>query len=301
MESKITLIDGAMGTEIRARGFEVPSHTNSIWSAQALMDNPKVIIDIHKDYILAGAEIITTNNYAVTQNLLRRKNLRNKLEDLTLLSIDLAKEARQITNSNTKIAASLPPLDTSYRPDLVGDSDSLMRKYSEIVEIIKDKVDLIMIETMSSSAEAIGALKACKDIGMEVWLGYTLHGVRKNTLPSGESLTEALTAVKNYDIDAFLINCCSANMPSEAMKIFADEVKKPFGGYANSEIVDYIDLGDDALDNAEDLQRESREPINADQYSESVKEWIKTGASIVGGCCRTTPKHIKTIHQMINN
>ena len=301
MESKITLIDGAMGTEIRARGFEVPSHTNSIWSAQALMDNPKVIVDIHKDYILAGAEIITTNNYAVTQNLLRRKNLRNKLEDLTLLSIDLAKEARQITNSNTKIAASLPPLDTSYRPDLVGDSDSLMRKYSEIVEIIKDKVDLIMIETMSSSAEAIGALKACKDIGMEVWLGFTLHGVRKNTLPSGESLTEALTAVKNYDIDAFLINCCSANMTSEAMKIFADEVKKPFGGYANSEIVDYIELGDDALDNAEDLQRESREPINADQYSESVKEWIKTGASIVGGCCRTTPKHIKTIHQMINN
>ena len=301
MKSKITLIDGAMGTEIRARGFEVPSHTNSIWSAQALMDNPKVIVDIHKDYILAGAEIITTNNYAVTQNLLRRKNLRNKLEDLTLLSIDLAKEARQITNSNTKIAASLPPLDTSYRPDLVGDSDSLMRKYSEIVEIIKDKVDLIMIETMSSSAEAIGALKACKDIGMEVWLGYTLHGVRKNTLPSGESLTEALTAVKNYDIDAFLINCCSANMTSEAMKIFANEVKKPFGGYANSEIVDYIELGDDALDNAEDLQRESRKPINADQYSESVKEWIKTGASIVGGCCRTTPKHIEKIHQMINN
>ena len=301
MESKITLIDGAMGTEIRARGFEVPSHTNSIWSAQALMDNPKVIVDIHKDYILAGAEIITTNNYAVTQNLLRRKNLRNKLEDLTLLSIDLAKEARQITNSNTKIAASLPPLDTSYRPDLVGDSDSLMRKYSEIVEIIKDKVDLIMIETMSSSAEAIGALKACKDIGMEVWLGFTLHGVRKNTLPSGESLTEALTAVKNYDVDAFLINCCSANMTSEAMKIFANEVKKPFGGYANSEIVDYIELGDDALDNAEDLQRESRKPINADQYSESVKEWIKTGASIVGGCCRTTPKHIEKIHQMINN
>ena len=136
---------------------------------------------------------------------------------------------------------------------------------------------------------------------MEVWLGFTLHGVRKNTLPSGESLTEALTAVKNYDIDAFLINCCSANMTSEAMKIFANEVKKPFGGYANSEIVDYIELGDDALDNAEDLQRESRKPINANQYTESVKEWIKTGASIVGGCCRTTPQHIEKIHQMINN
>ena len=301
MENKITLIDGAMGTEIRARGFEVPSHTNSIWSAQALMDNPKVIVDIHKDYILAGAEIITTNNYAVTQNLLRRENLRNKLEDLTLLSIDLAKEAREITNSNTKIAASLPPLDTSYRPDLVGDSDSLMRKYSEIVEIVKDKVDLVMIETMSSSAEAIGALKACQDTSMEVWLGYTLHGVRKNTLPSGESLTEALTAVKEYNIDAFLINCCSANITAEAMKVFADTVDKPFGGYANSEIIDHIERGDDSLDNAEDLQRESRQSINADQYSMIVKEWIESGATIVGGCCRTGPKHIEKLYQMINN
>ena len=51
MDNKITLIDGAMGTEIRARGFEVPSHINSIWSAQALIDNPEVVRDIHEDYI----------------------------------------------------------------------------------------------------------------------------------------------------------------------------------------------------------------------------------------------------------
>ncbi|MFM1593944.1 MAG: homocysteine S-methyltransferase family protein [Woeseiaceae bacterium] len=301
MNNKVTLIDGAMGTEIRARGFEVPSHTNSIWSAQALIDNPDVVKDIHKDYILAGAEVITTNNYAVTQNLLRRENIRDKLKELTLLSIDIAKQARENTNHSVKIAASLPPLDTSYRPDLVGDMDSIVRKYSEIVNIVKDKVDLIIIETMSSSIEAIGALTACKNAGIEVWLGYTLHGVRENTLPSGESLLDALNAVKHFDVDAYLINCCSADITSKAMKIFANELNKPFGGYANSEIIDHMEHGDDSLDNAENLQRESRQSIDANQYSKIVEEWITSGASIVGGCCRTTPKHIKKIHQLINN
>lgn len=301
MNNKVTLIDGAMGTEIRARGFEVPSHTNSIWSAQALIDNPDVVKDIHKDYILAGAEVITTNNYAVTQNLLRRENIRDKLKELTLLSIDIAKQARENTNHSVKIAASLPPLDTSYRPDLVGDMDSIVRKYSEIVNIVKDKVDLIIIETMSSSIEAIGALTACKNADIEVWLGYTLHGVRENTLPSGESLLDALNAVKDFNIDAYLINCCSADITSKAMKVFTSELNKPFGGYANSEIIDHIESGDDSLDNAENLQRESRQSIDANQYSKIVEEWITSGATIVGGCCRTTPKHIKKIHQLINN
>ena len=93
MKNKITLIDGAMGTEIRARGCEVPSHHSSIWSAKALMDNPDVVKEIHKDYILAGADIIVTNNYAVTHNLLKRENLEHKLSDLTSLSIDIAKSA----------------------------------------------------------------------------------------------------------------------------------------------------------------------------------------------------------------
>ena len=103
MNDKITLIDGAMGTQIRARGYEVPSHHSSIWSAQALMDNPHIVKEIHKDYISAGAEIITTNNYAVTQNLLERENLGHRLEELTSLSIDIAKEAKKESGKNIKM------------------------------------------------------------------------------------------------------------------------------------------------------------------------------------------------------
>ena len=109
----IILGDGAMGTELRARGVEVPSHTESIWSALALKKNSQEIIEIHKDYIDAGSDYITINNYAVTKPLLARKNLENEFKDLTEKAIDLAKEAISSKGSNTKIAASFPPLETS--------------------------------------------------------------------------------------------------------------------------------------------------------------------------------------------
>lgn len=301
MNDKITLIDGAMGTQIRARGYEVPSHHSSIWSAQALMDNPHIVKEIHKDYISAGAEIITTNNYAVTQNLLERENLGHRLEELTSLSIDIAKEAKKESGKNIKIAASLPPLDTSYRPDLVGDITSIEKKYMEIVDIVKDRVDLIIIETMSSSMEASGALSACAKADIEVWLGYTLQGIRKNILPSGENLIDAINKVKHFNISAYVINCSSANITTEAIKLLSNEINKPFGGYANSVNVNQIIDGDDEVDNAENLQVENQQLINALDYSVIVKNWIDDGATIVGGCCGTSPEHIKKISDLINH
>ena len=290
-----------MGTQIRARGYEVPSHHSSIWSAQALMDNPHIVKEIHKDYISAGAEIITTNNYAVTQNLLERENLGHRLEELTSLSIDIAKEAKKESGKNIKIAASLPPLDTSYRPDLVGDITSIEKKYMEIVDIVKDRVDLIIIETMSSSMEASGALSACAKTDIEVWLGYTLQGIRKNILPSGENLIDAINKVKHFNISAYVINCSSANITTEAIKLLSNEIDKPFGGYANSVNVNQIIDGDDEVDNAENLQVENQQLINAIDYSVIVKNWIDNGATIVGGCCGTSPEHIKKINYLISH
>ena len=301
MNDKITLIDGAMGTQIRARGYEVPSHHSSIWSAQALMDNPHIVKEIHKDYISAGAEIITTNNYAVTQNLLERENLGHKLEELTSLSIDIAKEAKKESGKNIKIAASLPPLDTSYRPDLVGDITSIEKKYMEIVDIVKDRVDLIIIETMSSSMEASGALSACAKADIEVWLGYTLQGIRKNILPSGENLIDAINKVKHFNISAYVINCSSANITTEAIKLLSNEIDKPFGGYANSVNVSQIINSENEVDNAENMQVEHQQLINALDYSVIVKNWIDDGATIVGGCCGTSPEHIKKISDLINH
>ena len=85
--------DGAMGTELRRRGVEVPSHVESIWSALALKEATSTVEEIHIDYIEAGSDYITTNNYAVTRPILSRDNLDNELESLTIKSIEIAKAA----------------------------------------------------------------------------------------------------------------------------------------------------------------------------------------------------------------
>ena len=190
--NKILIGDGGMGSELRFRGVEVPSHIESIWSALALTTNTKEIKEIHLDYIEAGAQYITANNYTVTRPILERADMADQLEDLTLLSISIAREAIKESGKDIQLATSLPPLETSYRADLVLDRSMLEDQYAEMVGIIEGKTDIIICETMAHSQEAEIALRSIQNSNSKRWLSWTLHGNRSNKLPSGEHIKEAL-------------------------------------------------------------------------------------------------------------
>ena len=298
----IILGDGAMGTELRARGVEVPSHTESIWSALALKKNSQEIIEIHKDYIDAGSDYITINNYAVTKPLLARNNLENEFKDLTEKAIDLAKEAILSKGSNTKIAASFPPLETSYRPDLVPSKKILENYYAEFAETLTGKVDFIICETMTTAEEGRMALKMAKRTNLPVWLGWTLMGNRLNKLPSGENLLDATKYCLELNPDAVLLNCCGINLITEGLKELQKlKLEIPIGGFANNERVNKFSDTDSIVTNAEEIHYMNSSEVNELEYLEEVKKWIEQGATIVAGCCRTRPSHIKVIKDAINS
>lgn len=250
---EILLTDGGLGSELRMRGVEVPSHVNSIWSAQALIDAPQAVEAIHIDYIYAGSDYITINNYGLTQPILRRAGLENRLKEMTISAIDLAKSAVSKTN----------------------------------------KVNVIVCETMSSGLEAKCALEAALKTEMEVWVSWTLHGNRPNVLPSGETIHEAFLALDDLKPNAYLVNCCGANFVGQAIKELKELTNLPIGGYANAENITVISEGVNLVDDAEDLQKQSLKEINEEEYATEVAKWIDNGASIVGGCCRTRPGYIK--------
>ena len=110
------ILDCGMGTELSSRGFNVPDWKKSIWSAQVLLEHPDAIIEVHKDNIAAGCNIITTNNYYVTPTILSRNGIEHKTNELTQLSIDLAKTAKN-GNKDVFIAGSFPTMEHSFRPD----------------------------------------------------------------------------------------------------------------------------------------------------------------------------------------
>ena len=287
--------DGAMGTELRRRGVEVPSHVESIWSALALKEATSTVEEIHIDYIEAGSDYITINNYAVTRPILSRDNLDNKLESLTIKSIEIAKEALLKTKrKDVKILGSLPPLETSYRADLILKEEEMNKQYSEIANILKDKVDIIICETMASALEAKCALKAALETNMPVWVSWTLHGDVRNTLPSGETVNQAFLELNGLEPDAYLINCCAANLVTPSIKALKELTDIPIGGYANAENV-VLNATNSNLKLAAERHWDSAIEINEKAYLEEARLWIKEGASIVGGCCRTKPSYIKEL------
>ncbi len=296
---KIKILDGGTGVEIRRRGYEVPYFTESIWSAQSLIDNPEIVEQIHYDYINAGAEYITINNYSLTQPILSRAKIENRLTELTCLSIDLAINAKTRSKKDVKIIGSLPPLETSYRSDLVINKSDMLDNYRVIAAILENKVDVILCETMSSSVEAKTAVQAALETNSETWVSWTLQGSRSNTLPSGESIEQAFNELENVEPDAYLLNCCGANFVTDGIKILKNLTDKPIGGYANSSLVESINNTTLVDSDPRISQQNNSTPLNEWEYANETYKWIENGANIIGGCCGTSPNHIKELNKIV--
>jgi S-methylmethionine-dependent homocysteine/selenocysteine methylase len=296
-----TLLDGGMGYELKLRGVEIPSHLDSIWSAQALIGDPDAIVSVHADYIDAGADVVTINNYAVTPQLLGRVGMAERTEELTHKAIDLAELACKKAARRPKLAGSFPPLETSYRADLVKNREETIESYRRIASVLSNRVDLILCETMASSQEALWAATVASESGLEYWVSWTLQGDRPNTLPSGESLENAIVALGDLRPSACLVNCCGANFVTAAIPRLAELTDCAVGGYANAEIVVVGDVHSGPDPDAESRQHASASPLDPDGYAVEVRRWLDAGASIIGGCCGTRPEHIRRLRMLLGS
>ncbi len=295
----VTLLDGGMGYELKLRGVAVPSHTESIWSALALVEDPKAVVDVHAAYIEAGADVLTINNYSVTPNLLAREGMAHRVEELTDVAVDLAEQACALTGRRPRLAGSFPPLETSYRADLIKERDEVLEGYGRIASVLARRVDLIICETLASAHEAAWACEVASETGCDYWVSWTLQGTRLNTLPSGESLADAVAALGDLKPSAYLVNCCGANFVTAAIPELARLTAGPVGGYANAEYVAPGEGHAGVEDDSEAAQSRAATPLDPEAYSLVVRRWLAEGAAIVGGCCGTRPAHIRRLREML--
>lgn len=294
---KPLILDSAMGTELENRGEYLPSFKTSIWSAYCLIHKPDVIKQIHVDNIEAGADVITTSNYQATPELLIREPKAPSYEDLAKKSLELCKEAVVETGANTKIAGCFPPIHITFRPDLSAKEKKLKKFYATLGEIYKDDVDLIICETMASIYEGTIAASIAKNFSDQVWLSWTTRGNKLNRLPSTELLDLAIDEGLKLNVDCQLVNCVHADTASMAIEKLKKE--KSFGIYANSSIYKKNKLEGFVTD-SDEWHYHNHQHINHLEYREFVSEWITKGASVIGGCCRTTTSHIKEIRKIVD-
>ena len=190
-------------------------------------------------------------------------------------------------------------METSYRADLIGEREEVLDGYRRIASVLAQRVDLILCETLASAHEAAWACEVASETGCEYWVSWTLQGTRLNTLPSGESLAEAVAGLGDLKPSAFLVNCCGANFVTAAIPELARLTSGPVGGYANA---DYVEPGETRTGvdtDSETAQERVAKRLDPEAYASEARRWLEAGAEVVGGCCGTRPAHIRRLREML--
>ena len=281
------VMDGSMGNELLARRSDL---VTGLWSAQYLIDAPELVKEIHLDYINAGADLIITNTYSTIPSYLSKQKAEDKMPELIHLAGKLAREAVKDSKKKVTVAGSLPPLEESYRPDLVIDKEEAVPIYETLIKELTPYVDIFICETMSSIKEMQHVIQALQNLDNEkpVWISWSLKEDKKNQLRSGESIKEAFIASASIKPEAYLFNCTDPFAITEGLKELKELTQKPIGGYPN-----VFNVPDGwTLDN--DVQVSVRD-LSVEKFLEFAEEWRNLGATIIGGCCGIGPKFIKAV------
>jgi S-methylmethionine-dependent homocysteine/selenocysteine methylase len=282
----LVILDSAMGTELQRRDEDI---SLPLWSANAVINNPDMVRQIHIDNIDAGADIITANTFRTHRRALKKANFIYEGLDhiassikLTRIAVDLAKDAVVIADEKVLVAGSIAPLEDCYHPELVPATEELLEEHLELYNILEQSgVDFLLAETMSTLKEISSVLESVSSKNKEFCISLLCKD--ENHLFSGETLDVAVGMISKYNPVALLINCIHPSRVEPVIKRLKQLTSLPLGAYANIGKPDYTDGG------------EFVRAVSVKQYYNYAKQWKKLGVRIIGGCCGTTPEYIEKI------
>ena len=289
----IHFLDGGLGQEIQNRATARP---HPLWSVKVMYDEPDVVSAVHRDFISAGARVITANTYTASPPRLRRDGDISQIGDIHNTALRLARAAiDKADDPALQLAGCLPPLVGSYVAEVSLDFEASLADYRQLVALQKDGVDLFLIETISNIAEARAALTAVKEAGTPGFVGLTICDDNSNRLRSGEELSDALDQLLPLGPDGIMVNCSLPEAVSAAMPVLAG-LPVPFGGYANGfASIDALRPGGTVA------SLSARTDLGPEAYADFACSWVEAGATIIGGCCEVGPAHIAHLADRLRN
>ena len=278
--AKIELLDGAMGSELLKRGHNVPQHT---WSANINIDNPLIVEEIHKEYINAGSNYITTNTFRTTPRAFIKSGLNtNEATDIAKKSLNGAiNVAKNAKNNKTKVLGSVAPLEDCYMPDLFPGKSYAKKEFNNILDSLYNAgIDIFLLETMNSITETRSCLEVIHESNLPIWVSFNL--LDSIHIKSGETLVNAIKMTADFDVDCILLNCNPIERTKESLKIVSENCLT-WGIYPN------LGIGEPSPDGVISNYYSDEDFLNL------CKKAIDLGASVIGGCCGTSPRHIKLL------
>ena len=298
------ILDGGLGRHLASMGapFRQPE-----WSALALMEAPQMVRDAHDDFIAAGADVIATNTYAVVPYHIGEDRYEERAEELLTLAAKLARDAADAVPHEVQVAASVPPMFGSYKPEEfeVRGARRMMQQFRRFLAPV---ADIFHGETLGSVSEATTFLDMFADCAADLWLSVTLEDrdpvAGAPRLRSGEPLSELLLSVEGTRFDALLFNCSQPEVMNDAVAQSRRELEafsrqhgaaRPMiGVYANA-----FPLIDEDYEGSNSSVHQLREDITPEAYLRYAETWVQSGADIIGGCCGISPDHIRLLAERL--
>ncbi len=280
-EEKVWVLDGGMGTMLMEKGLDVnfaPELLN--------LEHPEVLKEIHEEYIDAGADIIETNTFGSNRIKLSHYGLEDKVEELTFAGVKVAKEA---SKGRALVALSVGPTGVFVEP--VGDYS-----FDEIVDVFKEQIsagakagaDLILIETMSDLKEAKAAVVAAQEVcKLPVLVSMTYQEDGRTLLGTPPEVSAAV--FEGFGVAAVGANC---SLGPESFVGLVERMAK----ITDTPIIVYANAGLPVLKDGKTVYLEPPET-----FKKYAVEFVKAGANIIGGCCGTTPNHIRAIKETVKD
>ena len=275
------VLDGGLATRLEATGHDL---RDELWSARLLADEPAAIVAAHRDFVAAGAQVVTTASYQATvDGFVRRGHEPTTARRIIRSSVALARQAGPLW-----IAASVGPYGAAladgseYRGDYGLSHAQLVRFHRPRLELLAEAgPDVLALETVPDTREASALLDALEGLGIPAWLSYTVEGGRTR---AGQPLDEAFALLAGHPgVIAVGVNCSSPADATAAVPLAFGATGLPVVVYPNSG-----ERWDPAARRwAGDAADTSWESLAA--------RWLADGARLIGGCCRVRPADIARI------
>ena len=292
VKDRVVIYDGAMGTNIQKRNPTLDDYWGKENCSEVLvLSRPDIIREIHADFFQVGCDIVETNTFGGTRTVLGEFELQDRVAEINFAAAKLAREVAQQFSTKDKprfVAGSMGP--TTKLPSLGHISfDDMAAAYEEqALALIEGGVDVLLVETAQDLLQAkigvIGALTAMQKTGKRLPLTVQVTLQESGTMLLGTEIGAALTALELFDVDVIGMNCATG--PKE----MNDAVR-----YLGLNSTKHVSV----LPNAglpQNVGGQAVYKLSPAELAEYHKHFVQDyGVRIVGGCCGTTPEHLKAV------
>ncbi len=288
----IVILDGGTGTELERRGVQMNADA---WCGPATLENVNVLEAIHRDYISAGADIITANTFASSRLMLAKAGYADRFVEINKTAVEAAHRARKASGrDDILVAGSLshmfPVISGTAKTDLHGtiSKAEMADAFAELATLLREEgCDLILLEMMYDPDRMHSAFTAATEVGLPVWAGFSARSAEDGTLLSFKQDTDIpfediIEILKEFDVAAASIMHTPSNIISDALVSLRKIFSGPLTAYPDS---GYFKMP----------QWQFEDVITPEDFSYFAKQWTENGAQVIGGCCGLSPDHIAAL------